>query len=796
MATQKPTVSVPVLEFLAALLRENSSNRRAAIVVSQLEQCFPGSVIAIYRFDEPAQSWTLLASSGEGRPEGLLRRAGALANATELSSPAVWSGARLRLDRYAHLGVSRHVESLACIPLIHGGSLIAAIEVASFDRTIDDRDFAAISDLIGHSAVALATAAAYESERNSNYDSITRLTQLYDLERTFNSTLDMDKLLNIVPAKIREILPCVAINLWMVQDDDLLLAGRSGSDPSTKLGDIQKTGEGLAATVADTGKAAAILNPNDPRLQARAGVAGVPMRSILAVPIIAQGFLVGVVEAIDRDDGQRFTDDDLFFLSTISQTTASALHNASLLEAERKVEILETLVEVSREITSTLNLDRVLQVVVNAPQHIVTYDRAAIALQAKGELRVRAISGKTEVVEQEPSVRLLREMLDFCAISDSEMFIVQRGDQVIADREETRAKFAAYFKSSGSRAWYSIPLQDDEGRLGILSFESRNPEFLTDTHAELIMVLASQATVALRNATLYTDVPFIGVLEPLLQKKAAFLNMEKRRRMAIVAAAVAVVLFLIVVPLPMRVEGTAVVAPLRHAQVQLPFDGVVQRVLVREGDPVQRGTVLAQLDDWEARASLANARAKYEAATAEMNHALAANDGERAGMQRVQADYWASEVSRAGDRLERSRLRSPIAGVVSTPHVEDFEGRKLDEGTTFAEVVDVSQTQVDVAVDQDDLPLLSAGETASVKLEAYPDRKFHGAVAIVSPVASTVGDARVFMARVDVPNRDGLIRAGMQGHGKVFTGWRPAGYVMFRGLGMWVWTKLWTWFGW
>ena len=61
---------------------------------------------------------------------------------------------------------------------------------------------------------------------------------------------------------------------------------------------------------------------------------------------------------------------------------ATALHNASLLMAERKVEVLETLVTVSHEITSTLHLERMLQTIVSAPQAVIPYERAAIALHA------------------------------------------------------------------------------------------------------------------------------------------------------------------------------------------------------------------------------------------------------------------------------------------------------------------------------------------------------------------------------------------------------------------------------
>ena len=71
----------------------------------------------------------------------------------------------------------------------------------------------------------------------------------------------------------------------------------------------------------------------------------------------------------------------------MAETASTALHNASLLMAERKVEILETLVTVSHEITSTLNLERMLQTIVNAPQAVIPYERAAIALETARQIQ-------------------------------------------------------------------------------------------------------------------------------------------------------------------------------------------------------------------------------------------------------------------------------------------------------------------------------------------------------------------------------------------------------------------------
>src|SRR5260370_15238998 len=231
-------------------------------------------------------------------------------------------------------------------------------------------------------------------------------------------------------------------------------------------------------------------------------------------------------------------------------------------------------------------------------------------------------------------------------LSDEVVHVRQHGTQIDAAREETRAKFQSYFETSGMRGFYAIPLTDDTGRVGILGLESQDPDFLSPAHIEILQVLAGQATVALRNAQMYKEVPFISVLEPILAKKRKFMAMEKRRPTLMIAAAASVLIFLAGFPLPLRVDGDAVVAPVHSAQIRPEVEGVVSRVYVREGDRGTHDQVIAELADWGARSALAQAQAKYQPALLQMNRSLAANDGSEAGVERIQADYWKSEVGR------------------------------------------------------------------------------------------------------------------------------------------------------
>ncbi len=788
--------------FLSSLLQELEVQPRAFLLARQIVEVLPGAAAVVYLLKEDGDGmthWSPKAVEGDIHLDaGLIPSdSGTLGQLAVHSQPFLMSGTTLVREDYAHLHARRTILSLAYVPIMVNRILIGALEIATFDETLNAAELTELAELVDYAAPALSSATQYETERNSHLESISRLTQLYDVEKVFNSTLEMDDLNPLITAKVRELLEAQAVNLWLVKDEhELLLMNRSGEDRTKEVGMTEKSGEGYIAATSDSGEPLLIDDPNDERLQRRNAGHDGGVLSVIVAPVVAKEFQVALIEVINKLDGTPFSDDDLFLLNAIAETAASALNNAAMLQAERKVEILETLVKVSAEITSTLDLDRVLDAIVTGPGAVIPYERAAIALEERGRLKIRAITGMPRINPEDPNVVRLQDILEWASLSNDAVSFSQHGEEFEDPRQETQAKFGRYFGESGMRGFYAVPLADDDGRVGTLSFESSDPDFIGPAHLEMIKILSAQATVALRNASLYREVPFIDLLKPVLDRKRKFLALEKRRRALLVAAAVAIVLFLLIFPLPLRVIGDATVSPAQSVLIQPEVEGTVQRVQVREGDAVTAGATLATLSDWQYRAQLAAAQAKYQTAVSLMNRALNSNDGGEAGVQRNQVDFWASELARARERLDHIQLRSPIQGVVTTPHVEDLVGRKLQPGDTFAEVVDTSRAIVDVAIDADDVLLLRPGEKAAIKLEGFPTRTFHGVVTVVSPRSQVQGSDRVFFARVLVPNQDGAIRDGMQGRGKVLTGWSPAGRVIFRRPAVWIWSKLWSWIGW
>jgi len=247
---------------------------------------------------------------------------------------------------------------------------------------------------------------------------------------------------------------------------------------------------------------------------------------------------------------------------------------------------------------------------------------------------------------------------------------------------------------------------------------------------------------------------------------------------------------------PMRVSGDAQVSPDQTQYVRAEDDGVVQSVMVREGDRVEPGTALAQMADWGQRASLASVQARYNTAMAQMAQALVNNDATAAGQRQLEANFLHGELTRVTEQLARTTLRAQIAGVVTTPHVENLVGKKLSLGDPIMELVSTSNVVVDAAIPERDLSLLRTGDPARVKLDSFPMKTFSGSVSVVSPTGQVVGDDRTFYARITVANPEGNLRPGMQGYSKIRTGLRPLGYVLLRDPALWFWSKLWGWFGW
>jgi RND family efflux transporter MFP subunit len=643
---------------------------------------------------------------------------------------------------------------------------------------------------------------AVEVEKWSSLQTIERLTALYDVASTFSSTLELEDLLPIMAEKIQGNLGALACNFWLLDSEtnELLCAQQAGDDPTTNKGSRLQIGEGLAGGVAQTGQARLVSSAQDePGLEARLQASEeYQIQSLMCAPLLKEERVLGVVEIVNRSDGKPFDEDDLFYLTNMCEQASNALNNANLLQAERKVHTLDALLAISKEITSTLNLDHVLTTVVHQAATVVPFDQCVIGLYDRHRFILGAVSGEAEVPRTR-EMEQLRELLAWVAEQSEAVSAHQTEEGWKVKPEGANAALVRYLEEQGLSGFYAMPLRDEQGTVGVLALLSNTAEFLSESHLEVLAILASQTTVAIRNARLYQEVPLLSIWQPMLKGKRKLEGITASRWLEIASKAGIVVLLLIVVPWKHRIQTNATVVPAERRIVSAEVSGVVQQVPVREGQRVSAGDELARLDDSDDKIRLERALTDLALAHRQLAEAEEKRDWAGAGQARLNMDLHQAEVNLCQEKVDKAHLRASIHGVVVTPKVEEKTGKLLKVGDAFCELVDQDHLAVEMNVPETDISLIRTGAPVALKLNAFPTLTLRGTVERVSSQTISAEGEQFFVTRALFPNPDVQARDGMAGQAKItsaggwfHSGWYPVGYMLLRAPTQWAWRKAWA----
>ena len=691
------------------------------------------------------------------------------------------------------------VKAALYAPLVSPKGVVGVVECLNKPGEFTAEDAAYLEEVSRLTGPAMATLLSLEDDQRQQLATVERLTALYDIARIFNSTLELDDLTPVVAEKIRDICAAEVCSLWLIdsESNELYLSQQSGKDPTVEEDARVALGQGVLGEVAQKGEGQVVENAaDDERLAERREASDeFELRSVMVAPLLKENDVLGVVEVINKKSGLPFDEDDLFFLSSICDQAAIALNNANLLEAERKVHELDALLNISKEITSTLNLDHVLTTVVHQAATVVPFDRCVIGLYDRKKFVLGAVSGETEVPKT-TEMEELRRVLEWVGTQAEAVQADNYDEGWEINAEEGRGVVTGFLDKYEQNGFYAVPLKDEQGTVGVLALLSGDAEFLTESQREILSILANQTTVAIRNARLYQEVPLAGVWQPLAARKQQLLSVSTTRWLQVGA----VVLALIVIPWKMRVGVNASVVPAEQRAVTAQAEGVIQQVRVKEGDVVAAGDVLAVLDSGEDRVRLERARAELAQAQRELGEAESRRDSGASGQARLRMQMHEAEAAHFRERVEKAELKAPVAGVVVTPKVEEKVGKRLLPGELFTELVEQERFAVEMNVPEGEVALLQAGRPVALKLNTYPIPTFMGTVERVSAQSVSAEGEQFFVVRGVFENPEGVVRPGMVGRAKITaqggwfdSGWYPVGYVLLRSTASWMWRTVWTW---
>ncbi|HZT23284.1 MAG TPA: GAF domain-containing protein [Verrucomicrobiae bacterium] len=350
-----------------------------------------------------------------------------------------------------------------------------------------------------------------------------RLQLLYQVSKVIHSTLEpQEALQRIVREAVRAVRASSGSVALLNPTTGLLEIHASQNLPAAAAKLKLHLGEGLTGWVVRTGRPARV---GDVARDARYVAVRRGVRSELAVPLEVGGEIRGVLN-VDSDRPDAFSAEDEELLQELAAQAAMVIHHTWRYEQLRvKASLFESLINVSRTINSTLNLDEALRAITREACRLMRAKMCSLLMldESRQWLDLRASHGAGGAYLKKPRLSVEESLLGV---------VVRRKKplQVPNVQVDTRYQNVDVARREGLISLLSVPLLFAGEALGALNVYTSRPYHFSNEEIRILSALAELSAIALQRAQLYERA--VDVEEQLRQN-------EKLSALGLLAAEVA-----------------------------------------------------------------------------------------------------------------------------------------------------------------------------------------------------------------------------------------------------------------
>ena len=419
---------------------------------------------------------------------------------------AEWPG---RATRFGHVG---HVSCVA-VPISRGAQPLGVLElIDDIPRKFSRTDVELLLRFVPLASAALEQIRLFE-EAQSRYQEAETLRQAM---AALAGTLSLAEVLEEILEQLERVVPYHRASLFLLDGDHLQVVGARGFDHSDTSGHVTPAVEELFfQTIYKTHQPLYVADlRTDPRFvdfdissqpdttQTSSEHRRGRVQSWLGVPLILRGDVIGCL-ALDNQECGAYDEDEARLAQAFANQAAVVIQNVQLYEeSQKQLQAVRALLEVSRDVASTLELDEVLHRVLRAAiDSISSAETGALHLYDAGRnlLVVRAGVGVSSAA---------MEAANFRPGEGYAGWVFSHGEPLILGDvfQDPRTKpLDGYWSDHGISA-LCVPLVVRGKIIGTLSLDnlSRRDAF-DSSHLEVLQVFAGQVAVAIENARLHSE---------------------------------------------------------------------------------------------------------------------------------------------------------------------------------------------------------------------------------------------------------------------------------------------------
>jgi len=323
---------------------------------------------------------------------------------------------------------------------------------------------------------------------------------LLEAARVFNSTLEYEELVERVLRLVMAAAGSEAALLFRVDHDrtDMRVRIMSYEDDCYVSTIRRELGSGVIGWVANY-KEPVILNDaaNDDRIDREIfDQAGLEPKSLVTVPLIGKGQMIGVIEAINKTEGE-FTALDLDVLTGLANQIAVAIDNAHLYRMVKREALEKRLLnEIGIKLSSPLRLQEVLREILISLAEAIDYQAGGVYLidSDSGDIDSLYTVGYREEKSEEVRLKVGQGLVGTVAKSGEMINVpdVHKDDRYIAARTGTQSEMA-------------VPIILDDRVIGVVNLESDRRRAFKQADRSLLSAFATHAAISIERARLHEE---------------------------------------------------------------------------------------------------------------------------------------------------------------------------------------------------------------------------------------------------------------------------------------------------
>ncbi len=326
------------------------------------------------------------------------------------------------------------------------------------------------------------------------------LNILYGIGKSVNTLLELEQMLNRVVEAAVYITGAEEGSLLLIDEEtnELYMRAAQGFDERDARGFRLKVDDSLAGEVVRTGRPKIIGRKRDKEKIKTAYL----VKALLYVPLRVKDKVIGVLGVDNRVSDRVFSDHDLFLLSALADYVAIAIEKARLLaETQQRVQELSFLNEMGQTVTSTLDLEQVLFVILQQACRVLAVEVASILLQDEetGALTFGAVAG-----EEAKDLTGLHVPAGYGVAG----WVARHGEPLLIPDARADPRFYPDIDQAiefNTKSILCVPLRIKERTIGVVEALNKARGGFTPDDLRLLESLATSAAIAIENARLFDE---------------------------------------------------------------------------------------------------------------------------------------------------------------------------------------------------------------------------------------------------------------------------------------------------